>query len=89
LINGSPYNCFGASRGIRKGCPLSPFHLLLIEKFFIKLMHHARIQREIKGLKVSLTEVLSHILFIDDVLLFGAGLNPKFQGLRHILDLIF
>jgi hypothetical protein len=90
LINGSPSkNFFGASRGLRKGCPISLFLFLLIIKVLRKIMTHARSQGELKVLKISPSEVLSHLLFIDDVLLFGAGSREEFQGLRCILDLFF
>jgi hypothetical protein len=80
---------FGASRGIRQGCPLSLFFFILIVEVLSKLVTHARIQGLLKGLKVSPSKVISHLLFIDDTLLFGSGSSTKLQGLRGILDLFY
>ena len=69
IINGSPSCFFRLSRGIIQGFPLSPFLFLLIAEPLIRLMHNAKISYSFKGIKVSETEELSHILFVDDVLM--------------------
>jgi hypothetical protein len=78
LINGSPSNLFGVSRGLQKGCPLSPFLFILVEEGIIKVMKHARNNGELKGLKVNPSEYLSHIIFVGDVLMFGTGSLQEF-----------
>jgi hypothetical protein len=37
---------------------------------------------EIKGLKVSPTKLLSHLLFVDDIIMLGASSKTEFQGLK-------
>jgi hypothetical protein len=63
-------------RGLRQGFPLSPFLFLLVAEGLSKLICNTRRSGELKGLKVSPSEVLSHLLFIDDVLLFGVRILP-------------
>jgi len=75
LINGVPSKNFGASMGLRKECSISPFIFLLIVEGLSKLMSHARCQGEINGLKTSLAKILSHLLFIDDILMFGVDVK--------------
>lgn len=54
LINGGDSIFFKASRGIRKGCPLSPFLLLLVEDYLTLLVHEAVKEGKIHGLKVTM-----------------------------------
>jgi hypothetical protein len=52
-----------------------------------KVMKGAAIRGELKGLRFTLVETLSNILFVDDVLLFGVGDFQKFLGIHQIMDL--
>ena len=73
LINGSPSAFFRPTRGIRWGCPLSPFIFLLVADALSILILKARDEGRITGVKVSRIEEVTHTLFVDDVLLFGIG----------------
>ena len=72
LLNGRPTNYFQALRGIRQGCPLSPFLYILMAdslsrkitvEFFFGTPSGIRIMKGI--------EPINHILFADDSLLLG------------------
>ena len=71
LINGSPSNFFRASRGLREGCPLSPFLFLIIADSRSRIIHHAKREGSFKGIRINNTIELSHILFVDDVVMLG------------------
>ena len=73
MINGSPSNFFRPSRGLRQGCPLSPFLFLLISEALKKLLHREKEVKLIKGFKIANQIELTHVLFVDDVLMFGMG----------------
>ena len=69
LINGSPSGFFRPTRGIRQGCPLSPFIFSLVADALSRLILKARREGKITGVKVSRSEEVTHTLFVDDVLL--------------------
>ena len=71
LINGTPSKFFTTSRGIRQGCPLSPLLFSLVIEGLSLLIADARDNGLIKGIKISSTFVLTHLLFVDDVILLG------------------
>ena len=73
LINGSPSNFFRSSRGLRQGCPLSPFLFMLIANSLSRIIHQAKREGSYKGVMVTDSEELSHILFVDDVVMIGEG----------------
>ena len=73
LINGAPSNIFHPSRGLRQGCSLSPFLFLLIVEALRRSIHNAREVRMIKGVKVANHIEITHVLFVDDALMFGDG----------------
>jgi len=73
LINGTPSNFFRASRGIRQGCPLSPLLFILVIEGLSLLIADARDHGLIKDIKISSTLALTHLLFVDDVILLGTG----------------
>jgi hypothetical protein len=44
--------------------------------------------RYVKGFKVSSTISLSHLLFVDDIILFGEGTVKEWESFKIILDLL-
>jgi hypothetical protein len=67
LINESPSRLFKPSRGLRRDCPLSPFPFLIIMEALIKLLKEARSNNSFKFIKVTERDMVSHLLFVDDV----------------------
>ena len=51
------------------------------------LMKDARGKGELKGVKITPSVTLCHLLFVDDVLLFGDGMVQELRKLKDILDL--
>jgi hypothetical protein len=74
LVNGRPTNFFQAQRGIRQGCPLSPFLYILMADSLSQNLTAERLVGNIPGLKPSNgVEPLNHALFADDSLLLGGA----------------
>ena len=86
IINGSASNFFRPSRGLRQGCPLSPFLFLLVAEALSKIIHKAKLDGAIKGIKVSTTEEVTHTFFVDDVLLFGEGTIRNLEAFLALID---
>ena len=74
LINGSPHGFFGSSRGLRQGDPLSPVLFVLIMeaigRMLDKVVHEGRLSSFHVGNSVGRSLVVSHLLFVDDTLIF-------------------
>ena len=73
LINGTPSKFFAATRGIREGFPLSPLLFIPVIEGLNLLIADARDHGLIKGIKISSSLALTHLLFVDDVILLGSG----------------
>ena len=86
-INGSPTKFFPCSRGIRQGCPLSPLLFILTIESLSLLVNQAHLESHIQGIKVSSSLHLTHLLFVDDVLLFGVGTIEEWKHFKILLDL--
>jgi hypothetical protein len=86
LINGSPSRFFRASRGLRQGFPLSPFLFLLIVEALRKMIKEACSNGLLRGIRVSESERVSHLLFVDDVLCSVYGSLSDVSRLKRILD---
>ncbi|XP_026384721.1 uncharacterized protein LOC113280291 [Papaver somniferum] len=84
LINGSPYGYFGAKRGLRKGCPMSPYLFVMVTEVLSILLQN-QVNNGQDGLypKCKATH-LTHLCFADDVLVFFKG-NLKSV---HVLSLV-
>ena len=87
LINGSPTSSFNSSRGLRQGCPLSPLLSLLIVEGLSLLINEAKILGKIHGVSFSSTLVITHLLFMDDVVLFCRRTLEEWCYFRDILDI--
>jgi hypothetical protein len=87
LINGSTSPFFQSSRGLWQGDPISPYLFLLVTEGLSQALHQARSQGIINGVKIVGHLTISHLLFIDDILLFGLGTIWEGHALKGILDI--
>jgi hypothetical protein len=79
--NGYSSEFFPLSRGVRQGCPLSPYlFLVVVELLSIKIRNN----KDIKGIKIDETEI-KILQMADDTTVFVEDLN----SLRLILNTIF
>ena len=69
LINGSPNNFFGSSRGLRQGDPLSPMLFLIVMEVLSRMLRRVEGAGLIRGFKVESRrdggESVSHLLFAE------------------------
>ena len=82
LINRSASPFFKAKRGLHQGCPLSPFLFLSVVDSLSKA-----ILDTIVGLRISNLLNITHLLFIDDILLICDGSKRDTKKLAKILKL--
>eukprot|EP00253_Pinus_taeda_P033955 PITA_33955 len=87
LINGATTPFFKSQRGLRQGCLLSPLLFLLVTEGLSRLIHNARRSNKIKGIEVAINISISHLLFVDDILIFSNGSYNELKELRDIFDL--
>ena len=85
LINGTPSKFFYASHGIRQGFPLSPLLFFLVIKGLNLLISDARDHGLIRGINISSSLALTHLLFVDDVILMGTGTLQEWIAFDVIL----
>ncbi|XP_026420167.1 uncharacterized protein LOC113316162 [Papaver somniferum] len=83
LINGSPYGYFGAKRGLRQGCPLSPYLFVMVMEL-LSIIIQKQVDKGVYGLhpRCKITR-LTHICFSDDVLVFSKGATNAVATLRR------
>ena len=87
LVNGTPSEFFPATRGICQGCPLSPLLFILIIESLSRIILDAQQKGLIKGFQYSLDISITHLLFVDDVLLFGTANVSEWKAYKEALDL--
>lgn len=87
LINGSASSFFHSERGLRQGCPLSPLLFLLVMEGLSRLMEAAKRNGDIGGLGISDLCYLTHLLFVDDVLILLDGSVRDSRNFLKILQI--
>lgn len=87
LINGQPKGKFSPTRGLWQGDPLSPYLFLLCTKGFTNLINNATNSSLILGVSIAKNvPVISHLLFVDDSLLFFRAINFNSINIIKILN---
>eukprot|EP00253_Pinus_taeda_P033090 PITA_33090 len=87
LLNGEATSLFTSERGLRQGCPLSPLLFLLIMEGLSRLITSARDRNQIIGINISDNFYLTHLLFVDDILIFLNGCIGDTTTLQNIFAL--
>ena len=87
LINGVATSFFQIQRGMWQGCPLSPLLFLLAMEGLIQMISHARRRGEIKWIEVVVNLFITHLLFVDNIILFSSGSHEEIWQIKDILDL--
>ena len=87
LVNGSPSDFFNASRGIRQGCLLPPLLFILIIESLSRIILNAHMAGRITGYKCTPDLSITHLLFVNDVVLFGIGTVGEWKAYKEALDL--
>ena len=74
LVNRSPADFFGSSRGLRQGDPLSPLLFLVMMEVFSRIVKRMEGVGLLSGFRADgrrgRGESVSHLLFADDTILF-------------------
>ena len=86
MINGSVRGLIKPQRGLRQGCPLSPYLFITCAEAFSSLLLQAEQQKRIHGLSFGRDLRISYLLFADDSLIFSRASTADCQNLKKILD---
>jgi len=88
LINGRPSNFFRSSRGLRQGCPLSPFLYIIMAETLSIHLENLRRQKEITGISIVRgIKGINHSLFSNDTLLIGGASSLMERRFKKTLEL--
>ena len=89
LVNGSPAGFFPSSRGLRQGDPLSPYLFVIGMKTLSCLLNRTTDGNYLFGTKMADGRgeelVISHLLYVDDTLLFCKADNDELKFISWIL----
>lgn len=88
VVNGQAEGFFVSERGLRQGFPLSPYLFILCSQGLTWLMRKMESNALYNGYRVNRSApVVSHLMFADDLLLFGTLDNRTIETLLPILSI--
>ena len=87
MMNGFPSGFFNASIDLRKRCPLSFFIFLLVAEGLSMLIKDAKRKGDLKGIRISKSFYISHLLFIDDIRENKKMLNIYYKASRMLINM--
>ena len=73
LINGSTSPFFRLGRGIRSGSPMDPLLFILVVEGLSIIIFNVKHRGTLKGVVVRGYLCVTHMFFVDDILLFSNG----------------
>ncbi|KAA3460126.1 reverse transcriptase [Gossypium australe] len=86
LWNGVPSRPFKPVRGIRQGCPLSPYLFVLCMEWLGNCIRHEMGKGRWQPIRLARSGPdLSHLFFADDLVIFGKAEMSQAQTLKDIL----
>lgn len=86
IINGRTSQNFSPTRGLRQGCPLSPYLFLICTQGLSSLIRSRVTRGELKGIRCHRNAPeITHLFFADDTLMFGTVNNANCEAFQQIL----
>ena len=89
LLNGTPVDIFGSTRGVCQGDPLSPLLFDIVIEALSRMLDTTAILGQFSGFLVGNAAgtllTVSHLLFVDDTLIFYDADSHYLAALRGIL----
>ncbi|KAJ4783220.1 RNA-directed DNA polymerase (reverse transcriptase)-related family protein [Rhynchospora pubera] len=87
LINGTGDGFITPSRGLRQGCPMSPYMFILAMEMMSRIFKKALQAGHLRGLKLAPTaQPLTHSIYADDLLIMGATHEGEITAIKNILE---
>jgi len=87
LINSVALLFFTAKRGLRQRCPLSPLLFLLVTEGLNRALTQETNITSFIGIPFTQLYSLTHLLFVEDVLMFCSGLRGDAEKMSIIVDI--
>lgn len=86
--NGSKNDFFQPQRGIRQGHPISPYLFVLCMDKLTHLIEHVITKKQWKSFQVGRNDTyISHLMFADDLLIFGEANEAQLICVKETLDI--
>ena len=86
LINGATSSFFKSGRGLRQGCPLALLHFLIVVEGLGRSLLVAKASGDYHGISFGNDVTLTHVLFVDDIVMISDGSEQSLYTLYEILQ---
>lgn len=86
LVNGSSAGFFNSKRGLRQGCPLSPYLFSIVVKFFSSVLTGAAIKGTIPTPYMRGGISIFHDLFADDLMISSRASLQAAENIKGLLN---
>lgn len=83
-INGELAGFFQSKRGLRQGCALSPYLFVICMNMLSHMLDKAAVRKEIGYHPRCQNILLTHLCFVDDLLVFTDGMKSSIEGILRI-----
>ncbi|WVZ83725.1 hypothetical protein U9M48_030845, partial [Paspalum notatum var. saurae] len=87
IINGQPFHDFRAQRGIRQGCPMSPYLFVIAINELSLTLQEAMNEEAISGISLGHNCPPIHsLMFADDLIVCGQTTQQEVTTIKQIID---